>query len=153
MGGPMTNPPGEQAPPMTVPVHGLTRYLRVTVAVIDRVVRWTVPRTVAGIVPIGMRRVTVPIEDVQRISIGRAFHPVRLLLGLAAMVAPWFLLPWWLAVPLLILGGWVVLTTLGPHLILSRRSGRTHRAAVCYDHQFDAELYVDVVNELSAESS
>jgi hypothetical protein len=75
-----------------------------------------------------------------------------LLVGLGFVVLPWFLVPWWAALPLLILGLWVTLVALGPQLALRTHSGAQHRAAVCFGHQLDAELYIAAVEDLAATS-
>ena len=54
--------------------------------------------------------------------------------------------------PLLVLGLWVVLVALGPQLKLATRSGATQHAPVCFGHQLDAELYIAVVEDLTADS-
>ena len=61
-----------QAPPIRVPTHGLTRYLRATIEVSDETVRWAVPRTILGLVPAGVRWIAVPVADVASIGVGRA---------------------------------------------------------------------------------
>lgn len=141
-----------QAPPIRVPTHGLTRYLRATVEVTAGVVRWVVPRTLLGLVPIGNREVAVPIEQVEGIRVGKAIRPFRLATGLALAVVPWPYLPWWAAAVLLLLGIWVVLVALGPQLMLVTHNHKTHRTPVCFDHQLDAELYVAAVEDLVAAS-
>ena len=141
-----------QAPPIRVPTHNLTRYSRTTVEVSDNTVRWRVPRTILGLVPAGVRLVAVPIDDVASIRVSRTVRPLRLLVGLAGVVLPWFFLPWWVSLPLLILGLWVVLVALGPQLILTTKKHERYQAPVCFGHQLDAELYMSVVEDLAAES-
>ncbi len=141
-----------QAPPIRVPTHNLTRYLRTTIEVSDNTVRWTVPRTILGLMRIGLRLVAVPVDDVVSIRVGRAVSPLRLVIGLGGAILPWFFLPWWAALPLLLLGLWVTLVALGPQLILATQRNETHRAPVCFGHQLDAELYISVVEDLAAES-
>ena len=138
---------------MTLPMHGLTRYLRVRVEVSDGVVRWRLPYTLLGLVPIGQRNVAVPIAEVRSVGVGRGVWPWRLLVGLGLIVAPWFLLPWWAAVPLLVVGLWVTVVALGPRLVLITRAGRRHRAAVCFGHKLDADLYIAAVEDLIARTN
>ena len=140
-----------QAPPIRVPTHNLTRYSRTTVEVSDNTVRWEVPRTILGLVPVGTRQVAVPVDDVVSIRVGRAVSPLRLVIGLAGVILPWFFLPWWASLPLLLLGLWIVLVALGPQLMLATQDGKTHRAPVCFGHQLDAELYISVVEDLTAQ--
>ncbi len=142
-----------QAPPIRVPTHNLTRYLRTTVEVSDNTVRWAVPRTILGLVSAGIRLVAVPVRDVASIRVARMVRPFRLLIGLAGVVLPWFFLPWWVSLPLLVLGLWVALVALGPQLILTTQREEKHQAPVCFGHQLDAELYISVVEELAADSS
>jgi hypothetical protein len=141
-----------QAPPIRVPTHNLTRYLRTTFEVSDNTVRWEVPRTLLGLVRVGLRLVSVPVDDVDSIRVGRAVSPLRLVIGLVGMILPWFFLPWWAALPLLGLGLWITLVALGPQLVLATRKNETYRAPVCFGHQLDAELYIAVVEDLAAES-
>lgn len=147
----MLSAPHYDAPPITVPMHNLTRYLRAQIAVVDRLVTWELPRTLLGLVPIGHRHVTVPVADVKSLAVGRNLRPLRLTVGLGAVVGPWFFLPWWASLPLLVIGLWIVLVALGPQLVLVTRSGRKHRAEVCFGHQLDAELYIEVVEDLASE--
>ena len=107
-----------QAPPITIPTHGLTRYLRVRVSVIDHM--------------------------------GRTVRVFPLVVGVSLVVAPWFFLPWWGAALPAASGLWVILVALGPQLVVATRSGRQHHAAVCFGHQLDADLYMDVVRELAS---
>ena len=141
-----------QAPPIRVPTHNLTRYLRATVEVSDHVVRWAVPRTILGVIPVGLRQVAVPVDDVASIGVGRTVRPLRLLVGLAGAILPWFFLPWWASLPVTVVGLWIVLVALGPQLLLTTRSNERHRAPVCFGHQLDAELYIAVVEDLAAQS-
>jgi hypothetical protein len=140
--------PGE-APPITIPVHGLVRYAHTRVEATDGAVRWDVPRTVLGVIPIGVRRIEVPVGDVGSLTVGRAIRPFRLLVGVVLMVAPWFFVPSWAALLMLMFGLWVALVSLGPQLQLVTRSGVHHRAAVCFGHQIDADLYIAAVTDLA----
>jgi hypothetical protein len=138
-----------QAPPITIPTHQLTRYLRVRVAVVDEELQWEVPTTLLGVVPVGVKQVTIPVGEVQSIDMGRTVRAGPLPIGIAMIVAPWIFLPWWVALPVAVAGLWVAVVALGPQLVVVTRSGGRHRAAVCFGHQFDADLYMDVVKELS----
>lgn len=139
-------------PPVRLPQHGTTRYLRVEFEVEDGVVRWVTPRTILGIVPIGTRRIEVPIEGVGALRLRRVVHPVRLVVGAACILVPPALALWWAAVPLAVFGLWVILVSVGPHLEMVTSAGTKHRAAVCFGHQIDAELYVDAVGGFAAEA-
>jgi hypothetical protein len=136
-----------------VPTHNLTRYLRTTVEVSDNTVRWEVPHTILGLFPVGNRQVVVPVDDVASIRVGRRVRPLRFLIGLGGAILPWFFLPWWASLLLLIVGLWIVLVALGPQLILATHKSETHQAPVCFGHQLDAELYISVVEDLAAESA
>ena len=139
----------DSLPRMTLPVHGTARYVRTYLEVQDGILRWDVPRTVLGMIPVGSRRVEVPLVDVKDVRMKRMVpHPVRLALGAGLAVAPWFLLPWWAAVPLLILGLWTILIALGPHLELETKSGRIHRSPICFGHSLDAEIYKAAVEDM-----
>ena len=136
-------------PPMIMPAHGLVRYCRTKVEVDDGVVRWDMPRTLLGVLPLGSRSVAVAVDDVASIRIDRVVRWFDLTMGLALMIAPWFFLPWWASSLLLILGTWVALVSLGPELEIETRSGTKHGAAVCPGHELDAELYITAVEDLA----
>lgn len=139
-------------PRTTLPVHGTTRYIRTYLEVDDGVLQWEVPRTLLGMIPVGTRKIDVPIADVESVRMRRVvLHPVRLLLGATLAIAPWFFLPWWVSVPLLILGLWTILIALGPHLELTTKAGNTHRSPVCLRHSLDAELYIAAVEDMVAD--
>lgn len=136
-------------PPMTLPQHGLTRYLRVRLAVADGSLQWALPRALLGIVPLGVRQVRVPLGDVRSARLGMVVRPLRLLAGVACIAVPLILTLWWLAVPAALLGLWVILVSFGPHLEVVTRTGARHRAGVCFGHRIDAELYLAGVNDLA----
>ncbi len=138
---------GVQVPPLTLPVHSLTRYLRSRFAVVDGELRWDVPRTLLGIVPVGVDHITVPIVDVREVRVHTAVRPVRLLIGGTLIVLPLVVAPWWVAAPVAIVGGWVGLASIRLHLE-AETIGASHHAGVCFGHRFDAELYADAVNDL-----
>jgi hypothetical protein len=139
----------DSVPRTTLPVHGTTRYLRTHLAVVAGVLEWEVPRSVLGIVPLGSRLISVPVREVAAVRMRRMVpHPVRLGIGLVLVVAPWLLLPWWVSLPLLILGLWTLLVAVGPHLEVVTTDGATHRAPICFGHQFDAELYKSAVESI-----
>lgn len=136
-------------PRTTLPVHGSTRYIRTHLEVSDGKLKWEVPRTLLGMIPMGSRKIDVSIEEIDKVEMKRVVpHPIRLALGAAGVIAPWFFLPWWASIPLLILGLWTVLIALGPHLQLTTKGGTVHRSPVCFDHSFDAELYVAAVEDM-----
>lgn len=139
----------DSVPRTTLPVHGTTRYLRTHLAVVDGALRWEVPLALLGIVPLGSIRIDVPVRDVATVRMRRMVpHPIRLAVGGALAVVPWFFMRWWLSIPLLILGLWVVLVALGPHLEVVTTRGEVHRAPICFGHQFDAELYKSAVESI-----
>ena len=122
-------------PPILVPQHNLARYRRVRLEVTDGVFRWDEPRTVLGIIPVGRR----------------AGRWATSLLAVAAAVVGFLLLPWWLAVPLLLVALWVLVVSTGPYLEARTLSGGRRRVAVCFGHKIDAELFMaglaDIVSE------
>jgi hypothetical protein len=142
----------QQVPPITVPAHGLTRYLRVRLEVADDMVRWDVPQTLAGVIPIGVRRVVVPVADVQSIAVHRAVRPFNLLAGALCILVPIVLGLWWVVPPMVILGVWVILVSLGPRLAVTTRLGSVEHANVCFSHQLDAELYMTAVTDLAEQA-
>ena len=146
--GSRTSPVVDSVPPILVPMHALTRYLRASLGVDGGVMTWDVPRTVLGIVPAGTRRIRVPVGEIASVSVGRAVRPLRLLVGGALVVAPWLFLTWWAAVPLTILGLWIVLASLGPRIEAVTHDGEKHRADVCFGHQLDADLYLAALDDL-----
>ncbi len=138
----------ENLPPMILPQHGLTRYLRIRLEVDNGVLRWECPRTILGIVPLMRRQWSVPIGSLRSLQLRQpVLRPVRLAAGLTLIVLPWFLVPWWAAGPLLVLGLWVTLVSLGPALEIAT-AGKRHRAGVCFGHQFDADLFVEAVTQM-----
>lgn len=137
---------------MTVPTHGLTRYLRVRLEVASGVLRWDVPRTLLGVVPVGVRHIAVPVADVQSLEVRRVVRPFNLVVGALCIVAPLVLGLWWVAVPMFILGVWVILVSLGPRLDAVTRSGAVEHANVCFSHQLDAELYMTAVTDLAEQT-
>jgi hypothetical protein len=88
-GGRFSPDPGpERVPTITLPQHGLTRYLRARLALAAAVLRWEVPRTFLGVVPIGVRHFEVPAEEIRSARITKVAHPIRLLVGAACIVVP-----------------------------------------------------------------
>ncbi|MGB5432322.1 MAG: hypothetical protein WBO21_04865 [Acidimicrobiia bacterium] len=142
----------QQAPPMTLPVHRLARYMRVQLEVSDGVLRWDVPRTLLGLVPIGVRHIAIPVADVQSLRVHRAARPFNLVVGVLCIAVPLVLGLWWIAVPMLILGVWVILVSLGPRLDVVTCAGAKDHANVCFSHQLDAELYMAAVSDLAEQA-
>jgi hypothetical protein len=141
-----------QVPPITVPAHRLTRYLRARLEVTNGVMRWQVPRALLGVVPIGVRHVSVPVADISSLHLHRVVRPFALLVGAACIGLPLVAALWWLALPLAIFGAWVILVSLGPGLEVVTRFGAKHRADVCFAHQVDAELYMTAVDDLARQT-
>ncbi|NQV08025.1 hypothetical protein HQ535_15925, partial [bacterium] len=116
----------DSLPEMTVPMHNLTRYLRARVAVFGGVMTWQIPRTLLGIIPIGQRKVEVPVGEIRSLKMnGRTMHPISSLVGMVAVATPWFFLPWQGALLILIIGLWVLVVSLGPGIEASTRRGVT----------------------------
>ena len=141
-----------QVPPITVPTHGLTRYVRVRLEVADGMVRWEVPRTLLGVIPIGVRHVVVPVADVRSLAVHRAVRPFNLLAGVLCILVPIVLGLWWIVPPMFMLGVWLILVSLGPRLDVITRSGSVEKANVCFSHQLDAELYMTAVTDLAEQA-
>ena len=135
-------------PPISIPVHPLTRYLRVSLEVTDGVLRWQVPRTLLGVIPIGTRHVGVPMTEVRSARVRLALHPLHQLAGAACIVLPLAFGLGWFSAPLVIVGAWAALASFGPHVEVTTSSGGRHRAGVCYGHRIDGELYATAVNDL-----
>lgn len=137
----------EHLPPMVLPQHGLTRYLRVRLEVTDGELCWERPRALLGIIPVGVGRLGIPLAQVRGLRLRQpAVRPFRLVVGLLLIGLPPFVLPWWAAVPLLLVGVWVTLVSLGPRLEIDTHTGKRHRTGVCFGHQFDADLFIEAVN-------
>jgi len=152
IGGGEDEPDPQQVPRTTLPVHRLARYLRVRLEVTDSVLRWDVPRTLLGVVPIGVRHVAIPVADVQSLHVHRAVRPFNLAVGVLCIVMPLVFGLWWIAAPMLIFGAWVILVSLGPRLDVVTRTGATDHASVCFSHQLDAELYMAAVSDLAEQA-
>jgi len=101
-------------PPMTLPVNNLARYLRTELGAEGGRLQWKVPRAILGIIPAGTRRVEVPVAEIAATRIGRAVRPVSFVAGLAGIAVPFFFFPWWAALPILLVGLWVLIVSLGP---------------------------------------
>jgi len=100
-------------------------------------------------VPIGSRLIEVPIAEVDSMDVKRVvLHPIRLLAGAGLVIVPWFFLPWWGSLPLLILGLWTILIALGPHLEVVTKTGKVQRSPICFGHSLDAELYKAAVEDM-----
>ena len=139
----------DSVPRITLPVHGTTRYVRTHLAVDEGVLRWEVPRTLLGMVPVASRSIEVPLDQIEDLALRRIVpHPFRLAVGAALVSLPWLFFAWWLSLPLLLLGLWAILTTLGPHLELHTKTGVVHRSPVCFAHSLDAELYMAAVEDM-----
>ncbi len=147
-----SDPGASQLPPITVPTHLLTRYLRVRLGVSDGFLRWEVPRTLLGVVPAGVQHISVPVGDVESLRVHRVVRPFSLLVGAACIVVPLVLALWWAAVPLGIVGLWVVLVSLGPRLEVVTHRGEKRHTSVCFSHQIDAELYMAAVTDLAEQA-
>lgn len=134
---------------MVVPAHSLARWIHSTLEVREGVMRWEIPRTILGIVPLGRRIIEVPADSVASIGVGRAVRPISAVVGAAIMVVP-FLFGWgWWAALTVPLGLWIVLVALGPQMAAVTRTGPTHRANVCFAHQIDADLYMAAVEDIA----
>lgn len=138
-------------PPMTVPAHGSTRYLRSRVEVRSGVLRWEVPRAVFGVLPIGSRTIEIPLSEVSSLTVRRTLQPLRFILGLAWVAIPMIFGLWWLAVPSAMFGIWVIAISVGPQLEVSTTTGTTRRAPFCFTHRFDAELYAQAALAIAEE--
>lgn len=140
-------------PPIDIPVHPLTRYLRVRLEVTDGVLRWEVPRTLLGLIPIGTHHVGVPMTEVRSARVRMVLHPLHLLAGAACIVLPLVFGLGWFSAPLVIIGAWAALASFGPQVEVTTRGGARYRAGVCYGHRIDGELYATAVNDLVRETT
>jgi hypothetical protein len=146
MGAPETT--SAQLPEMRLPMHGITRYLRVRIEVDEGVLRWAVPRALFGLIPIGVQHIAAPVSTLRSVGVRMVVTTHRLLTGLAVAAIPWFFLPWWWSLPITLVGAAIALTSIGPHLEATTREGRRLCAPVCQGHKIDAELYADGLSEL-----
>ncbi len=99
-------------PPITVPANGLTRYLRTRLEVSNGELRWQVARTLLGLVPIGVRTVSVPVGQVGSLAVHRIVRPASFAAGVACMAVPVILRLWWVAAPLALVGAWIIAVSL-----------------------------------------
>lgn len=139
-------------PRITVAQSRMTPYLRAWVEVTGDVLRWQVPRTLLGVLPIGTRHIDIPIASVRSVRVLRAPLMLgRLIVDVLASIAL-IVAFGWIAVPVVIIGTWLVLVSNRPHLEVEALDGTRHRAAFCLDAQLDAELYAMSVNDLAEEA-
>lgn len=146
-----TRPRGS-LPTITLPAHPLARYVRSRLGVVDGVVRWTVPRTVLGVVPIGVRRVAVPLDEVAAVRVANHVTAVHLVVGVTLIVGPLLTSLGWAGLPLALVGAWVALASFSGSVAVTRTGGGTDRAPVCFGHRMDAELYAEAVAALAGEA-
>ena len=106
-----------------------------------------------GVVPIGVRRFDIPVDDIAAVRLrDRTLRPLRLPLAAALIALPPFLLPWWLMVPLILIGFWKLFVSFGMGIEAETHSSRTHRAAVCFGHKIDAEVFIAAVEDIADEA-
>jgi len=141
--------PKASLPMMILPIHSLARYIRTRLEVTDGVLRWEVTRTLLKVIPVRPRQIEIPLADLESLQLLDPGIRVRVVAGLACLTTPFFLFAWWVALPISIIGTWVVSVMLGPRLEVTTRSGQCHRANVCFSHQLDAELFIEAVTDLS----
>jgi hypothetical protein len=142
--------PGLDVPPMTVPAHNLARWIHSKLEVRNGMMRWEVPRTIVGLVPVGKRLIEVPAADISHIRMGRAVRPLGLTAGILAILLPlWLGWGWW-AVLTIPLGLWTILVALGPRMEATTHTGRAYRADVCFGHAIDADLYMAAVEDIAS---
>jgi hypothetical protein len=133
-------------PEMTLPQHNLTRYIRVGLSVVDGVMVWRLRRLVLGVIPLGWTEITVPVGEVTSLRLQDwTFRPLRILAALAVVVAAAVLTPWYVTVPVIIVGLWIGFVGIGPSLQATTDDGAEHRVAVCFGHRFDAELFIEAI--------
>lgn len=138
------------APPILVPAHNLARWVHAKLAVRNGVMRWEVPRTILGIIPVGKRVMEVPTSEVLGIRVGRTVRPMGAGAGIALIVLP-FLFEWgWWAALTVPIGVWAFLVATGPRIEAKTSRGRTIRANVCFGHKLDADLYIAAVEDIAA---
>ena len=140
-------------PEMILPQHNLTRYLRVGLSVTDGTMIWRLRRLVLGVMPFGSREVRVPVARVASMRLQNwTMRPWRWSFTVGLIVAAALLTPWWVMTPLILLGAWTSFVSIGPSLQVTTIDGAAHRAAVCFGHRIDAELFIEAVTDMAEEA-
>lgn len=139
-----------EVPPMIVPAHNLARWIHSKLEVRNGTMRWEVPRTIVGLLPVGKRLIEVPAADISQIRVGRVARPLGLATGIAGIVLPlWLGWGWW-AILTIPLGLWIILVALGPRMVATTHAGHTYHADVCFGHAIDADLYIAAVEDIAS---
>jgi len=144
----MTSAP--KLPEMILPQHNLTRYVRVGLSVTDGVMIWRLRRLVLGVLPFGSRELRLPVARVASMRLQDwTMRPWRWPFAIGLIVAPALLTPWWVMTPLILIGAWASFVSIGPSLQVTTIDGETRRAAVCFGHRLDAELFIEAVTDIA----
>jgi hypothetical protein len=140
-------------PEMILPQHSLTRYVRVGLSVTDGTMVWRLRRLVLGVVPFGSREVRVPVARVASMQLhDRTMRPWQWVFTVGLIAAAALFTPWWVMTPLILLGVWAGLVSIGPSLRVTTIDDAVHRAAVCFGHRIDAELFIEAVTDMAQEA-
>ena len=140
-------------PEMILPQHNLTRYVRVGLSVTDGIMVWRLRRLVLGVMPIGSRQIRVPVAQVTSMRLQDwTMRPWRWPFTIGLIVAAALFTPWWVMTPLILIGAWASFVSIGPSLRVTTIDGAVHRAAVCFGHRLDAELFVEAVTDIAEQA-
>lgn len=143
-----TNSHRVQLPPTVLPLNTITPYLRARLEVADDCLRWESPRTVLGIIPIGSRRVEIPLGAIKSVGARYGVYPVRLLLGAGLLAVPFLVTTWWAAAGTLAAAGALLLLAPAARLDVVTADGRAHRLGICIRHRLDVDLIAAALDDL-----
>jgi hypothetical protein len=131
---------------IVLPVIRLTPYLRVRITVDDQALEIEHTPSLAGVVPLGRRRLRVPLNDLATASVVRFLRVDCVavaagLLGLVAVARP----PLALSLVLIVLAIFEILLTIQPRRAtrVGRTDGRTWTVPFCRFYEFDASLAIE----------
>lgn len=137
-------------PEMILPQHNLTRYVRAGLSVTDGTMLWRLRHLVLGVLPFGSREVRIPVARVASMRLQDwTMRPWRWPFTVGLIVAAALLTPWWVMTPLVLIGAWTSFVSIGPSIQVITIDGATHRAAVCFGHRIDAELFIEAVTDMA----
>lgn len=136
---PLIEPAG--ATEVVLPSNIFTPWLRLRSRVDDTAVQIEDRHTMLGLLPLGVRRVRVPLGELRSMRVVTVVRAERLaaILGLLALVIV-ARLPVWADVLGLFLAAWLAPLTLIKELRIEDRSARRWSIPVCWFYTFDASL-------------
>lgn len=140
-------------PLTTLPLNTITPHLRARLEVVDGALRWELPRTVLGAVPIGTERVSLPLATVTSTRSRYAVRPARLLVGLGLLALPLLWPSLWVVVPAMVAAAGMLLLAPAAQLEVGTSDGRTHRLGICVRHRFDVDLIAAALDDLTGHPS